>query len=358
MKSRTLLFITAITLFAALATPVRIVAQGQQQAEHVQGYTVTGLGTLGGTYSYAYGLNNAGVVAGGAATPTQTNGLAQTAFVWRDGHMIDLGTLGGSACPTCISSAGGPNASGVAALVSETGNADPNDEDFCGFGTHLQCLGAVWENRALTALSTLPGGNNANAFWINKQGQVVGFSENGTYDSTCSIATPFQVIRFEAVVWGPNGGIHQLRPLKGDTVAFGFGVNDYGQAVGSSGLCSNTALPPFTAGPQAPHAVLWDKDGSPTNLGSRVSGGTINIPGGINDRGEVVGGSQSSDGNPHAFLWTKATGMQDLGALPEDIFSTAPLLPHNQQQRSGGRLFVSRPFGVRPRVHLAERCDD
>src|SRR5437899_13084135 len=70
-------------------------------------YTVTDLGTLGGTYSYAYGINNAGAVAGGSATLTQTGGVYQTAFLWNRGHMIDLGTLGGLACPACNSEAGG-----------------------------------------------------------------------------------------------------------------------------------------------------------------------------------------------------------------------------------------------------------
>ena len=49
---------------------------------------------------------------------------------------------------------------GESALISETANSDPNNEDFCAFGTHRQCLGATWKDGTLTALPTLPGGNN------------------------------------------------------------------------------------------------------------------------------------------------------------------------------------------------------
>jgi hypothetical protein len=71
----------------------------------------------------------------------------------------------------------------------------------------------------MTALPNLPGGNNANAFWINNLGQVSGFAENGTFDSSCSMVTPFQTRRFQPVIWGPNGEIQRvLSPLvsKGD----------------------------------------------------------------------------------------------------------------------------------------------
>ena len=51
---------------------------------------------------------------------------------------------------------------------------------------------------------------------------------------------------------------------RGDTVGEAFWINDNGVAVGTTGHCSDTQLPPFAGGA---HAVLWDKYGTPHDLG-------------------------------------------------------------------------------------------
>jgi probable HAF family extracellular repeat protein len=295
-------------------------------------YTVTDLGTLGGPgmSSNAYGLNAFGW---GSGSSNLVSSGPQHAFLWfGGGRLFDLGTLGGEKCPACNSGANGLNALGETAVGSETSKADPNGEDFCAYGTHHQCLGAIGAFGALTALPLLAGGNNANAIDVNNQGQVVGVAENGTHDATCvSGGTAFQILRFGAVSWGRDGRIQELHPLPSDTVGFAVGINANGQAVGASGLCSNTAfLTPF--GPFAPHAVLWDRNGSPTDLGhlEGTPAGIYNIATSINDRGDVVGfACVGPDTNPatcieDAFLWTKETGMRDLGGLPGAIASGPP----------------------------------
>jgi probable HAF family extracellular repeat protein len=296
--------IAASGLFAAIAI-----------AQPARSYSVRDLGTLGGDTSFAFGINDLGWVAGSS---NLTAGGPQHGFIWfGGGRLIDIGTLGGPNSGT-----GGPNLLGWMAVGSETAvNNGPTGEDFCGYGTHRQCLGAVWKNGVLKALPNLPGGQNANAFELNNLGQVVGFAETGVSDATCVPGTPFQTKRFSAVIWDANGAIRQLPPLKGDTVSFAFGINDFGQVVGSSGLCSNTSLPPNN--PAGAHAVLWEKDGTPIDLGNL--GGTYNVASSINELGEVVGGAISpKDGVIHAFRWTRATGMGDFGAFPGSFVTVPP----------------------------------
>jgi probable HAF family extracellular repeat protein len=308
MNSKWKLSSLSVGLVASLATVAAPAAQAPG-CEKPQ-YTVTDLGVLGkGNNATSNDMNSIGWVAG--QSNLVPNG-PQHSFLWYGaGPLVDIGTLGGP-----NSGAGGPNLYGEAAVESELAVKDPDNEDFCAFGTHLECRGAIWRYGKLTALPRLPGGRNSNAFGVNNLGQVIGWSENGVRDSTCATGTPSQVFRYEAVRWEPNGEIHELPPLKGDTVAFSFGINDHGQAVGSSGTCATQGLPP--ANVTGLHAVLWEKDGTPVYLGTLggAKNTRSNAASSINDRGQVVGTSQFTDGTIHSFLWSKETHMHSIGTLP------------------------------------------
>jgi hypothetical protein len=68
---------TILTLIAAGSLTAAL-AVAQQQPH----YKVIDLGALGGAYSIGFGINNAGDVAGQAATAAQTDGFAATAFLY------------------------------------------------------------------------------------------------------------------------------------------------------------------------------------------------------------------------------------------------------------------------------------
>lgn len=321
MKSAIFNWIARVAVGGVLVMPQ---AWAQQQQTHRRPrYRVIDLGTLGnsatGTNSAGFGMNEKGWVAG--SSNLIPNG-PQRAFLWRPDYMIDLGTLGGP-----NSGASVVNAGGEVALSAETGTLDAYGEDFCASpNTHYQCVAAVWKHGGLQALPLLSPGRNSQAYGINDQGQVSGFAEIDKEEVDGSCATPFQRFAFQAVIWEPSGKIRRLKPLYGDTVSFSWGINRLGQAIGGSGSCSDTVLPPNI--PYSPHAVLWEKDGTPVDLGSLGTPppGTspLSIASAINNRGDVVGASSVEDGSVHQFLWTKDSGMRDLGTFPGALGTVFP----------------------------------
>ena len=73
------------------------------------------------------------------------------------------------------------------------------------------------------------------------------------------------------------------------------------------------------------HALLW-QDGKVTDLGNLGGDGRFggNHACAINNQGHVVGHSDlTGDTTFHAYLWTRQTGMRDLGTLPGDFASLA-----------------------------------
>lgn len=320
MHPRMLTYLTATLLFAALAVPVRL-AQAQQKNKQLPRYYVFNLGAPNGGFAGANSINNLGWISGGA---NLTGNNVVNAELWV-GTPIDLGTLGGS-----NSNVSWPNHStkGEIVGIAETAQPNPYGEPWSCFAffpsttpTGDVCLGFAWQDGVMTGLPPLPGGYDSYAASVNNKGQIVGWAEDGILDPTCNHASG-QFLQFEAVIWGPKlTEMTQLPPYPGDPDSAATAINNQGQIVGISGLCSNAV-----GGASAKHALLWE-NGKPIDLGN-IGGGAWNTPSSLNEHGQIVGfantsGDENAGFAPVAWLWSQASGMQPLPLLSGDKNSIA-----------------------------------
>jgi probable HAF family extracellular repeat protein len=315
MKSRSL--VITLGMLGLLVVPAGLAAQENSQPN----YRVIELGTLGGTYSQPFYVSGKGV-ASGEASLTDGNWHA---ILWQGAFKWDLGTLGGLnssalGSPNAISQVVGEAETSHLDPHGEDfcgfyGSGAP--------WSGTTCRGFLWQDGWMIPLPTL-GGYNGAASAINNQGEVAGNAETATTDSTCPPYDPalgqYQVLQEKPVVW-TNGHIKELPTYGGDPDGFAIAINEHGQVAGASGVCSTfnvvngLYLSPI-------HALLWDH-GKATNLGS-LGGKFGNQAHGMNNRGQVVGTSDLADDAVfHGFVWSRSTGMRDIPPLPGDTYSVA-----------------------------------
>jgi probable HAF family extracellular repeat protein len=307
---------TRFQLVSSISLALTLCAANQAQTATGR-YVIRDLGALPGGFSQPGTLNDTGVVAG---LSVASDGI-QHAVLWVDDQIVDLNHSGDHGLNA---GAFGINSLGRVSLQTETSAYDPNGEDFCAYGTHRVCTAAVWQGGGFINLPTL-GGNNSTVGNVNSRGKIPGVAETSVLDSSCAARLPTQKLRYQAVIWGPDLRTVKPLPLLGtDTVSVAMWMNDKGQAVGISGVCSNTNPPPIAAGP---HPVLWEADATPVDLGN-LGSTAVNAALGINNRGEVVGASSLRDDSTlfngtDGFFWTRQHGMKDLGTLAGDVASVA-----------------------------------
>ena len=259
---------------ASLAIGIPPAAPTQLHAFVWENGVMTDLGTLGGPDSEAQYVNDAGQIAGQSFTDStpnppitapacMTSGIpTEHPFLWNDGF-IDLGSLGG----TCGYANWLTNQGEVVGTMTLAG--DTTNHAF------------LWSRGVLTDLKTL-GGNNFEAFFANDVGDVVGRADFSP-DSA----------NHHAFLWN-HGAMKDLgTPNVGLACSTANGINAKRQVVGDSGVCQVGGT-----------GWLWE-NGSIVDLNALVpSDTTVHVAGAasINDRGEIVADGLPADGSSHVVV--------------------------------------------------------
>jgi probable HAF family extracellular repeat protein len=302
-----------------------------------------------------------------------------------DGLNIDLGTLGKPDGNSWINW-GGINERGEAVGMSETTVPDPNGEDVCGFGTHLTCVPFLWRNGHMKALPTV-GGNNGQASAINNRGEVVGYAETAVTDPTCPPAPTTSAVLWEkgkglalptvggdadgvafgindqgqtvgysgscvaathAIMW-KNNTAFVLQDLGGTRSNIAYVINNRGQMAGKVRSADDTHYV----------AALWQPDGTLTTH-EPLPGDLDAFATGINNRGQVVGNDFDSSFNwSHGFIWQNGV-MTDINTLiPADsnllVISASNI--NDRGQISGMATVLTGPHTGNIHAYLATPVD-
>jgi probable HAF family extracellular repeat protein len=324
-----------------------------------QGGVRRDLGALvAGVSSLANWVSNTGLIAGvsenGAIDPLLPGFPQLRAVLWKNGHITDLGTLpegGYESIANAVNSRGQVIGAALNAI------SDPNSLGTGGYPTQTRAF--LWEDGAMQDLGTL-GGTDALAQFINERGQVVGWSytssapnttcpsfsplatgsfiwdrrhgmqDLGTLGGTCTLATGLnnsgtvvgsyvddeQIER--GFVW-QQGTIQDLGESLGGDFSAPVGINDHGTIAGWASMAGNASF----------HAALWRGIGKITDLGV-VAGDDCSFATAINAKTQIVGSSLGDgctfDENSNAFLWESGS-LYDLNALIPPGASLHLLLP-------------------------------
>ena len=284
-------------------------------------YSVVEIGSFGGTYTQAYGINDNGDIVGASQVPGSTGGPHAFLYHHASGSMVDLGTLDGSASEAFsindsgtiigevyesrsnpsspwtpyvwLTSGGsqslvGPYPNGVGQYV--TPNGISNTGLIVGQGYINDVAGeraVLYKNNTITNLGNI-GGDLSDANAISPQGvYIAGTSAaKGATAATNFLSTHAFLYR--------NGTRTDLGTLASGNYSTASGVNNKGDVVGYSYIGQTGNCTPSQYTPEIKHAFITVNGGKMTDLGN-LANKTIcsSWARAINDSGEIVGYSDA-----------------------------------------------------------------
>jgi probable HAF family extracellular repeat protein len=226
-------------------------------------------GLPGSTYSYGYGINSHGTIAGSSDSATSKGRIF--AVLWtKNGSKYKIQKL--PPLPRAVNTLSG--------ALNDRGEV----AGLFYFGKPTKTHGFLWTKTTGTVdLGTLPGGAFSNANAINSLGTITGYS-------TTAAST-----NWVAVNWDASRKIHKLGTLAGDTSSAGEGINDLGQVVGFSANSAGTS-----------RAILWIKSHGMQDLNKLIpanSGWSLIFATATNNKGQITGYG-TLNGHNHTFLLT------------------------------------------------------
>jgi probable HAF family extracellular repeat protein len=255
-------FLTTVSVFLSIS--VLATALGSEIR-----YNITDIGTFGGFYSIAEGINDSGQVIGRSAN---TDGKFR-AYIWDRGTGLQsLGVIGN-------------NQESQALAINNAGQVVGNLHR----GSDSYYTPFIWDR--VNGMRTI--GDHATPFAINDSGVVVG--------QATALASDYR-----AFVWDSTNGMRSIGTLGGNSYSGAYSINNAGQVGGYSYMYDLS------------DDRAWTYDGIG---GIQEIGGSAMEVFSINNSGQVAGRLRSTNGNAQAFIWDRDGGIIDLGTLPGDVFS-------------------------------------